>query len=175
MSDVFYLRPLDPPATPEAVLAMGAESGSCFDLHRVDWAESFLATDGARMLCRYRAPDAESARLALKQLGSDMNAVWAGSVFTAENVDNETLTNATVLVERSWDQPVELADIQAIEVAGAWCLENHHVTFLRSFFATDHKHMVCLYAAPDAESVRLAQRQAEMPVDRVWSFQHIVP
>jgi hypothetical protein len=29
--------------------------------------------------------------------------------------------------------------------------------------------MLCLYQAPDAESVRLAQHQANMPVDRVWA------
>lgn len=175
MSDVFYLRPLEPPATVEAVFAMAAESGSCFDLHRVDWTESFLATDGGRMLCHYRAPDAESARVALKQLGSDLNAVWTGAESTAESSDAEAGASANVLVERSWDAPVELADIQALEEAGAWCLESHHVTYLRSFFSADRKRMVCLYAAPDAESVRLAQREAKMPVDRVWTFQHIVP
>lgn len=29
--------------------------------------------------------------------------------------------------------------------------------------------MVCIYAAPDAESVRSAQRQAGMPFETVWA------
>ena len=103
-----------------------------------------------------------------------MNAVWAGSVHDAP-ADAPPLSAANVLVERSWDEPVELDDIQAIEDAGAWCLENHNVRFVRTYFSSDRRRMVCLYQAPDAESVRLAQRQAEMPVDRVWAFQRVQP
>ena len=80
MSDVFYLRPIDPPISPGDVHRMAQHAGGCFDLHRVDWKQSFLAADGGRMLCWYVAPDAESARLALRQLGSNMNAVWPGRV-----------------------------------------------------------------------------------------------
>jgi len=35
--------------------------------------------------------------------------------------------------------------------------------------------MICLYHAPDAESVRLAQRQAGMPLERVWAFHAVLP
>jgi hypothetical protein len=80
MSDVFYLRPIDPAIRPADVYSMGKHAGGCFGMHRVDWIRSFLSSDGARMLCWYRAPDAESARIALRQLGSDMTKVWAGSV-----------------------------------------------------------------------------------------------
>jgi len=33
--------------------------------------------------------------------------------------------------------------------------------------------MICMYHAPDAESVRLAQRQAGMPIDDVWAFEGV--
>lgn len=74
-----------------------------------------------------------------------------------------------VVVERRFDEPVELADIQAIEDRGAWCLEAHKVRFLSTYFSTDRKRMICLYEAPDAESVRLAQTKAGMPFERVWT------
>jgi len=80
MSDVFYLRPISPPIDHADVAAMARQSGGCFDLHRVTWIRSFLAEDGGRMLCWYRAADAESVRLALRQLGSDMCGVWPGQV-----------------------------------------------------------------------------------------------
>jgi hypothetical protein len=79
MSDVFYLRPLSPPATLAGVLEMSKHAGGCFDLHRVDWVRSFLSSDGARMLCWYKAPDAESVRIALRQLGADTSKAWPGS------------------------------------------------------------------------------------------------
>ena len=72
-------------------------------------------------------------------------------------------------MERSFDNPVTVEAMQAIEDAGAWCMDLHHVTFLRTFFSSDCKRMICLYQAPDAESVRLAQHQAKMPLERVWA------
>lgn len=175
MSDVFYLRPMDPPVDEEAVRAMSIAAGGCFNLHRVQWQHSFLAQDGGRMLCWYRAPDAESARTALRQLGSDMTTVWPGTIHDAPGPDAPSMLDANVLVERTWPQAVTLEDIQAIEDAGAWCLQAHRVRFVRTFFSADRTRMVCLYQAPDAESVRLAQRQAEMPFDQAWSFRPIRP
>jgi hypothetical protein len=35
--------------------------------------------------------------------------------------------------------------------------------------------MICLYHAPDAESVRIAQRAANMPVERIWTFSQFRP
>jgi hypothetical protein len=78
-----------------------------------------------------------------------------------------------VVVERSFDEPVTIEEIQALEDAGASCLEAHEVAFVRTFFSRDCKRMICLYRAPDAEAVRMAQRKAGMPVDSVWSFRLI--
>jgi hypothetical protein len=101
--------------------------------------------------------------------------MWLGEVHEApESVGAEPgLFN--VVVTRSWSEPVQLVDIQAIEDAGAWCLEAHHVQFVRTFFASDRKRMACHYRAPDAESVRLAQLAAGMPVERIWAFEALLP
>ena len=72
-------------------------------------------------------------------------------------------------------QPVALEDLQAIEAAAAWCLEQYRVTYLRTFFSVDGSRMICLYRAPDAESVRLAQSEAELPVERVWPCRGFTP
>jgi len=74
-----------------------------------------------------------------------------------------------VLVERSFPEPVDVRDIQAIEDRGAWCLEAHGVRFLKTYFGRDRRRMICLYEAPDAESVRLAQEKAGVPFDKAWA------
>ena len=74
-----------------------------------------------------------------------------------------------VVVERSWPQPVALDDIMAHAAKGAWCLDAHGVTWVKTLFSADGKRMVCLFHAADAESVRIAQRQAHMPFDAVWA------
>src|SRR5262245_43859162 len=74
-----------------------------------------------------------------------------------------------VLVERRFDRPVTFEEIQALESKGAWCLTAHEVRFIKTFFSRDGRRMLCLYEAPDAESVRLAENQANVPFERVWS------
>lgn len=100
-SDVFYLRPLDPPVTPDGALEMGREAGGCFGLHRVEWLHSFLAVDGSRMLCWYRAPDAESARIALRELGADISGVWSGRPLGGVEPRDPALAKVSVLAELS--------------------------------------------------------------------------
>lgn len=171
MSTNFFLeRSFDSPWSAADLYAADRESAWCFDLHNVSWNGSFLGADGRRMICWFAAPDAESARLALRLAGADVRRLWPGSVH-----DGPKPAAPNVVVERSFEAPVRLEDIQAIEDAGDWCLRAHHVTFARTFFSLDRKRMLCLYEAPDAESVRLAQREAAMPVDAVWAFSRIAP
>ena len=179
MTEVFLERAFERPLAVRALAAMTREGSDCFELYRLTWRESLVATDSSgmvhRMVCRFHAPDAESARIALRRAGVDVRTLWPGTVHEAPSLDTEMRGSANVLVERSFRLPVTVEQIQALEDAGAGCLQNHRVVFVRTFFSLDCRRMLCLYRAPDAESVRLAQRQADMPVDRVWSFQSIRP
>ena len=175
MTEVFIERDFEPGLTVEDVWGMVRESGHCFSLHGAHWHGSLLTAGGRRMLCHFSSPDAESVRIALRQSGTQFGPVWPGTVHEAAIRPGADPGYSNVMVTRSWSQPVELADIQAIEEAGAWCLDAHDVQFVRTFFAADHRRMVCLYRAPDAESVRLAQTQAGMPVEHVLAFETIVP
>jgi len=170
MTDVLVERYFDPPLTEADVFAMASEAKGCFGLHRVGWRCSFLATGGRQMLCWFNAADAESARIALHQTGARIERLWSGTVHEGPG-DGEP----NVIVERQFVQPTQLQQIQDIEDAGAWCLESRGVKFVRTFFSVDRKRMICLYQAPDADSVRQAQRQAGVPCDAVWAFDVIFP
>jgi hypothetical protein len=173
MADVLLERTFDPPLTPDSVMAMATadEVVNCFRLHRVDWRMSLLALNGQQMVCWFQAPDAESARIALRKIAADTRRLWSGTVH--DGPTDPDIANANVLVERSFATPVTVNEIQALEDAGAGCLQSYQVNFLRTFASLDGRRMLCLYQAPDAESVRLAQRRAGLPVDRVWSFKRI--
>lgn len=170
MTDVFLERSFEPPITAANVAAMAGDAAGCFGLHQIEWRQSLLAADGARMICWFSAPDAESARIALRQIGADARVLWPGTVHDAP----EPCT-PNVAATRRFDDAVTIEAIQAIEDAGAWCLETHRVKFARTFFSLDRRRMICLYAAPDAESVRLAQHQAGMPLESVWAFRRFTP
>ncbi|WP_083582027.1 DUF4242 domain-containing protein [Halomonas aestuarii] len=175
MIDLFLERRFTTPLGAERLRTLSGAATGCFALHRVDWAGSLLARDGRRMVCHFHAPDAEAARLALRQAGIEVTTLWPGTLHDAPGLDAEALAAASVLVERTFPSPVSLAAIQAREDAGAACLKHHRVRFVRTFLSRDARRMLCLYQAPDAESVRIAQHQAGMPLERVWAFRTILP
>lgn len=175
MTEMFYERQWERPLTEADLERMDRESALCLGLYRVDWQGSLLSKDRRRLLCHFSAPDAESVRMALRHNGGIGGPLWSCTVHDAPQLDDALLERANVVVLRSFERAVDLADLQAIEDANIGCLETHNVRFARTFFSTDETRMACLYAAPDAESVRIAQRQAGMPFDTVWAFDQIRP
>lgn len=175
MTDIFVERHWDPPITAADIQKMVETGGGCLAAHRCDWHGSLLSADGKELFCHFTAPDAESVRMALHEAGSPRGSAWAGTIHDAPDLTDAALAQANVLVSRRFETPVEFAEIQALEVAGAGCLETHRVRFVRTFFSRDRKRMLCLYRAPDAESVRIAQREAGMPVERVRAVRQFRP
>lgn len=183
MTDAILEREFDTPLAPGDFGLMASRARGCFELHRVDWQHSMLAAGGKKLVCWFKCLDMDSARTAIRSEDSDISDVWPGQVTSmqswpgtvhdAPDADEEAIRTANVVVERRWDEAVTLEDIQAIEDAGASCLEMRNARFLRTFFANDRKRMLCLYSAPDAESVRQAQHEAGMPVESVWSFERL--
>jgi hypothetical protein len=169
-ANLFLERTFDEPLTREDVLEGGRESARCFDLYRVRWHGSFLASDGRTLICRFSAVDMESARLALRDPDVDLSRLWSGTVY-----EGRKPVTPNVVVERTFATPVEFEDIAAIGLAKPWCFETQRVTHSHSFFSRDGKRMLCFYAAPDAEAVRIAQREAAMPADAVWACSPIIP
>jgi hypothetical protein len=74
-----------------------------------------------------------------------------------------------VIVERSFAEPVPFEQVEAKEDESSWCLDIRRITLACFYFSKDRRRMICVYEAPDAESVRDANTQAELPFDRVWS------
>jgi hypothetical protein len=80
-----------------------------------------------------------------------------------------------VVVERSFTEPVQPGDVDKTMARRGWCLDAHRVTFVQGFLSADGRRMVCVYEAPDAESVRIANREMGAPFDRVWTAARIAP
>jgi hypothetical protein len=79
-----------------------------------------------------------------------------------------------IVIERSFSEPADYAELQRREDAAEWCRSTHQVQFLYSFVASDEKHVVCCYEAKDAESVRALQRKADLPVDHAWAATPVI-
>jgi len=168
MSDVILERTFETPLTKEEVRSMAMDLFGCMDIYGVTWHESLLSSNGRKMFCHFQAPDAEALRNTFQHNNTPVKIAYPVTIHETEDPGP-----VNVVVERSFSGSVELADIAAIEEEGAWCLETYDVTFVKTYFSRDRRRMVCLYRAPDAESVRMAQTEARMPFDGVWSFQHL--
>lgn len=71
-----------------------------------------------------------------------------------------------VIVERSFGST---AEGEAAFQGDTSCFDLYQVKFLRSYMSPDMKRVICLFEAPDAESVRVANRQAGVPFERAWT------
>lgn len=174
MINAFLERTFDDPMTLPAFRQVQLGLAGCLELHRVEWQNSMLAGDGKRIVCWFRANDMESVRVALRSRGTDVRVLWPGSVYHAPGFETVAAGQANVAVGRRFAEAVTLEEIQAIEDAGAHCLEMRGVTFVRTYFSADGKRMLCQYRAPDVESVRQAEREAKVPFESAWGFQAIL-
>jgi uncharacterized protein DUF4242 len=52
----------------------------CLVLHGVRHVVSYVAPDGLRMICVFKAPDCEAVRRAVRQLGYSGDSVWPATV-----------------------------------------------------------------------------------------------
>lgn len=149
---------------------LGRQTEGEFERYGARWRGSFLSADGRNMVCHLEADDPGALCDSAGFTGDSACVAWPGELHSAAPG-----LAMNVLVARRWQEPVTLDAIQAIEDRGAWCLETRNVRFVCTFFSADHTRMLCLYNAPDAESVREAQREAGMPVESVWPCTHIPP
>jgi hypothetical protein len=75
-------RVLAEPVTSEFLSSALRSSRGCMELYRASHLESFLERDGLKIVCVFRAPDAEAVRTANAQLGAPNGDTWTASVHT---------------------------------------------------------------------------------------------
>jgi hypothetical protein len=170
LTNMLLRRTFDEPLSVADVVERARSSAWCYLLHKVDWRGSFLSMDGRALTCWFSAVDAESVRIALRQSGADTQFLFPCTVHKAAE---PPIPN--VIVERSFQDPVTYEEVRLVAEAAVGCFETHQVRYARTLFSLDRKRMVCMYAAPDAESVRITQREAGLQVDKIWAFQWISP
>lgn len=79
------------------------------------------------------------------------------------------------VVERDFGTQVSQKDLAATMERLGPCLDQYGLKWINSFLAEDRTRMTCVYEAPDAESVRAANRSAGAHFDRVWRADVIRP
>ena len=78
-----------------------------------------------------------------------------------------------MIVEYEFDPPATEEEFDAAAARLDPCLTGRDVSWVRSFVALDRRRRICVFDAPDAESVRQAYRSAGVSFVRVWSAEEI--
>lgn len=76
-----------------------------------------------------------------------------------------------VVKESSFDPPLTEAEMQEADERALPCLQERGVEWCFSWLASDRRRMICIFEAPDAESVRESLRKAGVQFERVWAAQ----
>lgn len=145
-----------------------ATSRWCLDSHRVRPLMSYVASSSRIVVCFYEAPDAEAVRLAQVEADMPYTHIWGAQTIRFAPGDEARTGWSSVIAQR--EMPVQATEEMFRENArhGASCLTLHRSAHLVSYLSRDGLRSVCLFEAPDAESIRIASRQAQMPLHNVW-------
>jgi uncharacterized protein DUF4242 len=76
MATILVEERFDPPVDPSKGNPEAGKLSPCLPVEGVTWVSSFIAQDGARCVCLYDAPDAESVRRAYRKAGAAFEAAW---------------------------------------------------------------------------------------------------
>jgi hypothetical protein len=175
MPCVVVERVWEEPAEFAAIQAIEDRGAWRLEMHAVRFVRSYSSADGRRMICIYEAPDAESVRAAQHQAGMPLTRVWTATILEllpAQLVPPAGRTPGSrelVVVERTFPEPLDAAEHAAGAARMEGCMRLHDVEYLRAHLSLDRRRLVCIFRGPDAESVRIANRQAEAPFDRAWN------
>ena len=165
MSTVVVERSFAEPVAFEDVQALEDRGGWCLEAHGVRFLRTWFSRDRRRMICLYEAPDAESVRLAERKAGVPFDRAWSARSIRHAGPEPD---GDAIVIERLLPQPMDEAAIRAAVAGGAWCLEQYGCRIVSTHLSADGRRCVCVFAAPDAESVRQAQRRIGMPFETAW-------
>ena len=75
MTDVYVECREAAPYPHRCVSAVGRAT-ACLALHRVEWVGALRSAESNRLLCHFRAPDAEAVRTVLRHLRIGVVTLW---------------------------------------------------------------------------------------------------
>jgi len=171
METIVVERSFPQPEDPAQVQAAEAAVAWCLAQHDVTFLYAYVARDHRRRVCVYHAPDAEAVRVTQHTARLPFDRVWPATRLVAGALP----TGACFVVERTVARPMTRAEIEAAMAGAAPCFARRAATLAVSHVAHDGTRMVCVFTAPDAETVRIVNRQSGLPCDQVWPAYPLVP
>jgi hypothetical protein len=136
----------------------------CLDLHGIHRERSYLARDGRRTLCHFRAPDAESLRIALRVAGVDYDALWTGAV---SNIPGAT--RLELVIEKAVERALGENELRALRASTARQLLELGAEPAQVLLSRCRKRVLWLCRVITPEAVKAAESQLADRGYEVWA------
>ena len=175
MEIVLVERRFETPVDFESIQSIESAGAGCLRAHQVTCVQTFFSRDRKRMLCLYQAPDAESVRVAERKAGVPFDRAWACERIGGQSAEVTAGSRVHVVAERCFTEPITPQDVRRIQAGSTSCLETNDAAYLESYLSRDGRSMVCVFLAPDAESLRRAGRMLQIHDEIIWSATLHVP
>ena len=82
MTTVMVTLCFDEPVALDDIQAIEDAGIACLEMRGVSFVKTLFSTDRKRMMCLYKAPDAEAVREAQREAGLPVDQVWACHVMS---------------------------------------------------------------------------------------------
>jgi hypothetical protein len=146
----------------------------CLATHRVQRVRTYLSSDRRHTVCLYDAPDAESVRVTQRAAGLPVEHAWPGIAVADRQVDPPE-GYSLVVAQRAFTEATSLERVQHGLTDPTGCGKRLGLVRVGAFLSFDGLRLCCLYYSPDLESVRIASREAGVPIERLWTAAVQVP
>jgi Nickel responsive protein SCO4226-like len=165
VSTVIVERVFPEPVSEDDVRAGEDRAAGCYQDHQVRYLRTYVARDLKRMVCVYEAPDAESVRIVQEKARLPYEKLWSANAIRYEGADAE---GDSIVVERTLAEAFDEAMTRDRAAQSASCFDEWGCRIVWSYLALDGRRCICVFTAPDAESVRQSQQRAGLPYVRSW-------
>lgn len=166
MSDYVSILPLAAPVDPDGVRRLALHA--CLALHRVDWQRCYVATDSTHMLCWYRAPDAESVRLVLRQQGAT-GAVWPVEAHAVNDQGACGTPCERVIAELKFGGPFDAPSSRAMRTTVIEALAQAGRPVVHAFAARAASSIVFIVDGADPAVISARMPALGQQTTNVWS------
>jgi len=135
----------------------------CLSLHGAQWQETLLGLDKQRAICRFRAPDAETMRLALHRADIDYDRLWTGRM---RRESGSGATNLVVAFHFEHSRNALQADSLFLQTSER--LERHGIRTVHSVWSLCQRHGLLLCRTDPDAAIDAAWNELAGPGIDIW-------
>ncbi|WP_416667356.1 DUF4242 domain-containing protein [Egbenema bharatensis] len=167
MSLVVVETQYDEPTSFEQMSAEEERLTPCLTARQATWQYSLLSKDRCRMICIYKALDAESVRTGYHTARVFFSRTWGGELLEPQNRQSQTSEISRVVLEAAYPalSPAEWAEIQSKLLH---IFSQSGITG-KAYRSLDRSTVVWELSGTEVEPIQEALNQADIRYNRIWT------